>query len=285
MHGSLSGGAAGGSPYLDRPGPAALAHRGGAAEVAENSRAALEHADALGYRYFETDVRRTADGVVVLHHDATLDRTTTGHGPLSALTWAQAARLRDHSGGRLVRLDEALADFPGLRLNIDLKEDGVIGPALRVVAEAGAGDRVCLASFADRRLQVVRRATRGRVATSLARQETARLVLAATLGAPARGVPTPSGTTTDRAVCVQVPVRHRGVPVVTPAFVQRAHRLGLEVHVWTIDDAPTMHRLLDLGVDGLVTDRPTVLREVLRARGEWYGGARDDRSTGLSAHV
>ena len=270
MHGLLSGGRAGGSAYLDRRGPAALAHRGGGAEVAENSRAALEHVDALGYRYLETDVRRTADGVVVLHHDPTLDRTTNGHGPLSALTWAQAARLRDRAGGRLVRLDEALADFPRLRLNIDLKEDGVVGPALHTIAEAGAHDRVCLASFSDRRLQVVRRVTQGRVATSLAMQETARLVLSATLGVPARGVPTPSGPPTERAVAVQVPVRYRGIPVVTPAFVRLAHRLGLEVHVWTVDDAPSMHRLLDLGVDGLVTDRPTALRAVLRARGQWY---------------
>ncbi|WP_440136904.1 glycerophosphodiester phosphodiesterase [Georgenia satyanarayanai] len=285
MHGLLSGGRAGGTPYLDRHGPAALAHRGGGAEVPENSRAALAHVEALGYRYFETDVRCTADGVVVLHHDPTLDRTTDGHGPLSALTWEQASRLRDRAGGSLVRLDEALRDFPALRLNIDLKEDGVVGPALRTIAEAGAGDRVCLASFSDRRVQVVRRATQGRVATSLARQETARLVVAATLGAPARGVPTPSGTTTDRAVCVQVPVRHRGVPVVTPAFVQRAHRLGLEVHVWTIDDAPTMHRLLDLGVDGLVTDRPTVLRKVLRARGEWDDDAQEGSSARASARM
>lgn len=285
MHGPLSGGRAGGTPYLDRHGPAALAHRGGGAEAPENSRVALEHVEALGYRYFETDVRRTADGVVVLHHDPTLDRTTDGHGPLSALTWAQASGLRDRSGSPLVRLDEALADFPGLRFNIDLKEDGVVGPALRTIVEADAADRVCLASFVDRRLQVVRRATRGRVATSLARQETARLVAAATLGVPARGVPTPSGATTDRAVCVQVPVRHRGVPVVTPAFVRLAHRLGLEVHVWTIDDAPTMHRLLDLGVDGLVTDRPTVLRQVLRARGEWDEDAREGSSADVPARM
>src|SRR5690606_41570662 len=136
-----------------------------------------------------------------------------------------------------------------------------------------------------RRVEVVRRATQGRVATSLARQETARLVVGATLGVPLRGVPTPSGTTTDRAVCVQVPVRHRGVPVVTPAFVRRAHRLGLEVPAWTIDDAPTMHRLLDLGVDGLVTDRPTVLRGVLRARGQWDDGAHGDGSAAFPADV
>ncbi len=270
MHGVLTGGRAGGtSPYLRMPGPLALAHRGGGEEVPENSRAALEHVVELGYRYVETDLHRTADDVVVLLHDPTVDRTTDGHGPLSELTWAQASRLRDRSGGRLVRLDEALAEFPQLRFNLDLKEDRVVGPTLRVLAEAGAGDRVCLASFSDRRLRVARRLTEGQVATSLGRVEIARLVAAVTVGGPARGVPNPAGTGGDRAVCVQVPRSHRGVRVVTPGFVRRAHRLGLAVHVWTIDDAATMHHLLDLGVDGIVTDRPTVLREVLRVRGEW----------------
>ncbi|WP_324649747.1 glycerophosphodiester phosphodiesterase [Georgenia sp. H159] len=269
MHGLLTEDRSRGSGYLGLPGPIALAHRGGSAEVPENSRAALEHAAGLGYRYFETDLHRTADGVVVLLHDPTVDRTTDGHGPLAELSWAQAARLRDRSGGRLVRLDEALSDFPRLRFNLDLKEDSVVGPALRVVAEAGAGDRVCLASFSDRRLRVARRVTDGRVATSLGRRETALLLTAAGVGGPVRAVPTPSGEGPRRAVCVQVPPSHRGIPVVTPAFVRRAHELGLAVHVWTIDDAPTIHRLLDLGVDGIVTDRPTALRDVLRARGEW----------------
>lgn len=272
MHGFLTADRSGGSAYLGVPGPIALAHRGGGAEVPENSRAALEHAVGLGYQYFETDLHRTADGVVVLLHDPTVDRTTDGHGPLAELTWDQAARLRDRSGGRLVRLDEALSDFPGLRFNLDLKEDAVVGPALRVVAEARAGDRVCLASFSDRRLRVARRLTDGRVATSLGRRETARLVALAGAGGPVRGVPAPTAEGRSRAVCVQVPPTYRGIPVVTPAFVRHAHRLGLAVHVWTIDDAPSIHRLLDLGVDGIVTDRPTVLRDAMRARGEWAGG-------------
>lgn len=268
MHDTLTGGRLGGCAYLSWPGPLALAHRGGCGEVVENSRAALEHVTRLGLRYFETDVHCTADGVVVLLHDDTVDRTTDGRGRLADLTWEQAARLRDRSGDRLVRLDEALADYPGLRFNIDLKEDAAVAATLRVVAAAGAWDRVCLASFSDRRLRLVRRLTGGRVATSLGQRETARLLVAAN-GGPASGVPTPHGSPARRAMAVQVPVEFRGVRVVTPAFVRRAHRLGLAVHVWTVDDAPTMHRLLDLGVDGLVTDRPTVLRAVLRARGEW----------------
>lgn len=253
------------APYLQWHTPLALAHRGGGAEVPENSYAAIEHTVALGYRYLETDLHRTADGVVVLLHDETVDRTTDGTGPLDQMTWDQARRLRDHSGGRLARLDEVLADFPDLRLNLDVKEDAVVGPALRVVAEAGAGDRVCFASFSDRRLRAIRRLTEGAVATSLGRSEIVRLLVT---GRPGR-----TQAPTGHAVCVQVPPRHRGLAVVNPQFVSQAHRLGLQVHVWTIDDAPTMHRLLDLGVDGIVTDRPTVLRGVLADRGQWVDTA------------
>src|SRR5690606_41367474 len=104
-----------------------------------------------------------AVGVAVRLHAATVDRTTDGRGRLADLTWERAARLRERSGDRLVRLDEALADYPGLRFNIDLKEDAAVAATLRVVAAAGAWDRVCLASFSDRRLRVVRRLTGGRV--------------------------------------------------------------------------------------------------------------------------
>lgn len=252
-------------PYLAWPGPLALAHRGGSLEVPENSRASIDHAVGLGFRYYETDLHLTSDGVVVLLHDPTVDRTTDGAGALGQMTWAQAARLRDGSGGRPVRLDEVLADYPDLRLNLDVKEDAVVGPTLRVIADAGAADRVCVASFSDRRLRQVRRLTDGRVATSLGRGEIARLLA----GDRSRGAVRSQASPPARAVCVQVPTSHRGIPIVTPGFVRRAHRLGLAVHVWTIDDAPTMHRLLDLGVDGIVTDRPTVLRAVLEHRGQW----------------
>lgn len=264
-----------------RSAPIALAHRGGSLEVPENSRAALEHATALGYRYFETDVRRTADDVVVLMHDPTLERTTNGRGPVAALTWSQVALLRDGSGARPVRLDEALADYPDLRLNVDLKEDGVIGPVMRVVAEHDALDRVVFASFADARLRAVRRLTRGRARTSMGSGEVARLVLAAALPAPAAvraatarvlGVPCPDGAGVARATCVQVPTARFGVPVVTARVVATAHELGLDVHVWTIDEAEEMDRLLDLGVDGIVSDRPTLLRDVLRRREAWGPG-------------
>lgn len=260
--------------FHDEPGPVALAHRGGGAEAPENSRAAVEHTVALGFSHLETDVHVTADGVVVLMHDATLGRTTNGTGPLAEHTWAQVARLRDGSGEAPLRLADVLAAHPGLRLNIDLKEDRVVGPAMRAIADAGAADRVCLAAFSGARLRAVRRLASGAVATSLGPAEAARLVAAARAPTALRRrlaatVPGPHDPRA-RAVAVQLPTQYRGVRVLDEALISLAHERGLHVHVWTIDDATEMRHLLDLGVDGLVTDRPTTLRDVLRERGQWH---------------
>ncbi|MPV38962.1 glycerophosphodiester phosphodiesterase [Georgenia subflava] len=255
------------SDYLSGPGPIALAHRGGGREVPENSRAAVEHTLALGLGYLETDVHATADGVVVLSHDPTVDRVTDGTGAVGEMDWDRLATLRDASGERLLRLDELLSDYPDLRVNIDAKDDAVVGPLVDTLRAAGALDRVCLASFSDERLRRLRAELGPGVATSLGRRDTARLVAAARLGARVRrSVAGPA----QGAVCVQVPPRYRGVPIVTRRFVATAHRHGLAVHVWTVDEPAEMVRLLDLGVDGLISDRPRVLREVLTARGAWH---------------
>jgi glycerophosphoryl diester phosphodiesterase len=253
------------SSYLDGPGPVALAHRGGAGEVPENSRTAVEHTVALGLRYLETDVRATADGVVVLSHDETLERVAGVGSAVGELTWTEVSRLRDTAGEPLLRLEELLGDYPDLRVNIDAKDDAVVGPLVEVLGRTGAADRVCLASFDDARLERLRALTGPGVASSLGRRAVVRLIAGGALGV-VRGVPGPE----VGVVCVQVPVRHRGVPVVTAPFLRAAHRRGLAVHVWTVDEPAEMTRLLDLGVDGLVSDRPRVLRDVLTARGPWH---------------
>ncbi|GAA4416724.1 glycerophosphodiester phosphodiesterase [Georgenia halophila] len=257
--------------YLAGPGPVAIAHRGGSLEAPENSRAAVEHTIGLGLQYFETDVRSTSDGVPVLVHDPTLDRVTNGIGRVADLTWDQVARLRDSSGEPPLRLDELLADYPELRVNIDAKDDAAVAPLVKALHQAGALDRVCVASFSDARLRVLRAALGPAVATSLGSNGIRRLVVASRLPAAVqpgalRGLPDPA----QGAVCVQVPTQHRNVPVVTRRFVETAHRRELAVHVWTIDEPEEMTRLLDLGVDGLVTDRPSVLRDVLSSRGPWH---------------
>ena len=248
-------------PYLDSPVPLAFAHRGGAADGDENTAEAFARAIALGYRYVETDVHATADGVPVVFHDAALDRLTGTAGRVADLRWADLATLRIGGAGAVPRLDEVLAAWPEVRFNIDVKSDAAAGPTVEVIRRAHAGERVLLASFRDARLARVRALAGPRVATSLARGEVLRLRISSWAGTPLR-LPV-------SAVAAQVPPRRGRVPIVDRRFVSRAHRLGLQVHVWTIDDPVEMGRLLDLGVDGIMTDRPSVLRDVYTARGLW----------------
>jgi glycerophosphoryl diester phosphodiesterase len=248
-------------PYLDGPWPLAFAHRGGAADGDENTAEAFARAIALGYRYVETDVHATADGVPVVFHDASLDRLTGAVGRVAELRWADLATLRIGGAGAVPRLDDVLAAWPEVRFNIDVKAGTAIAPTVDAIHAGAAADRVLLASFSDARLTRLRALAGPRVATSLGRREVARLRLSSLTRTPLR--------LQASAVAAQVPVRHGRLPIVDRRFITRAHRLGLHVHVWTIDDPVEMTRLLDLGVDGIMTDRPEVLRDVLVARGVW----------------
>ncbi len=246
-------------PFLDHPGPLAFAHRGGAGEHPENTMPAFEHAVRLGYRYLETDVHATADGVLLAFHDAVLDRVTDGRGRISQLPWSVVARARVAGREPIPRFDELLDAFPDARVNVDPKADGAVGPLAAAIRRLGAVDRVCIGSFSDRRLSRLRTMVGPRLCTSLGPIGTARLRLAS-WGLRSGPLPSP---------CAQVPVRQGRVVIVDGRFLATAHRRGLQVHVWTIDDPAEMVRLLDLGVDGLMTDRPAVLKDVLESRGEW----------------
>ncbi|MCO5972309.1 glycerophosphodiester phosphodiesterase [Actinoallomurus soli] len=255
--------------YLDHPGPIPFAHRGGSPDGRENSMAAFDRAIGLGYRYLETDVRATADGVLVAFHDATLDRVTDRTGPIARLGFAEVAKARIAGREPIPRLEEILAAWPGARLNIDVKAENAIGPLTEVLHRARAWDRICVTSFSHRRLRQVRARMRllsGRdvctalsplgVATLRARSvggPFGRLVRLAELGVP----------------CAQVPRRVGRTPLVTEAFLRTAHALGLQVHVWTVNDPAEMARLLDLGVDGIITDEIEALRDVMTARAQW----------------
>lgn len=247
-------------PYLDHPGPVPFAHRGGALEAPENSMLAFAHAVALGYRYIETDVQATADGQLIIFHDPVLDALTDGQGRVGQLPWSEVAQVR--VGGRepIPRLDEVLETWPDLRLNIDPKSDAAATALIDALRRHGALGRVCVGSFSGSRLGRLRRALGVGLCTSAGPWDVAR-VWAAGHGLP---MPAPAGPH-----CLQVPVSHRGLPVVTPGLLRAAHARNLPVHVWTIDEAAEMERLLDMGVDGIITDRPTVLRDVLIRRGQW----------------
>lgn len=245
-------------PFLDHPLPLAFAHRGGSLEVEENTDAAFAHAVALGYSHVETDVLATRDRVAVIFHDDTLTRMTGEEVRVDALTWAELKARRTKGGNPIPRLDEVLASWPGLFLNLEAKADAAVPPMAGAIRAAGALSRVCIGSFAARRTA-----------------EAVRLLGPGLLWSPAqagvlalwlRGWGLPAPRPGFRAV--QVPARHKGIPLVTRRFVRAAHAAGVQVHVWTVDERAEMERLLELGVDGLMSDRPSLLRAVLAERGK-----------------
>jgi len=217
---------------------------------------AFANAIDLGYRYVETDVHATADGVLVAFHDDDLARTCGRPGRISELAWSEVGAARVEGREPIPRMDDLLSTWPDVRFNIDCKADQALGPLVDVLHRADAVDRVCVGSFDDRRLGRIRRQLGPGLCTSLGPKETAMLRIL--------------GVASGRAAVAQVPVKQGRWTVVDRRFVATAHRRGMPVHVWTIDAAAEMRRLLDLGVDGLMTDRPAVLRDVLLERNAWH---------------
>lgn len=247
-------------PYLDHPGPIPFAHRGGAAEGVENTVAQFRRAVALGYRYIETDVHLTADGTLVAFHDDSLDRVTDGTGRVADLPWAEVRQAR--VGGRepVPLFAELLETFPEVRWNVDVKAEAALLPFLELVGRTDAWDRVCLGSFSEARVRRAQRLAGPRLATSFGTLGVLGLRLRSWgLPVPVRG----------SAVAAQVPEAQSGVPVADGRFVRAAHARGLQVHVWTVNEPERMHRLLELGVDGIMTDHIDTLREVMEDRGVW----------------
>lgn len=269
-------------PYLDHPGPIALAHRGGAREAPENSLSAFQRAADLGFEYIETDVRATADGVPVVFHDERLNRVTDRVGRVRDLPFSEVAKARIGNAEGVHSLAEVLDAFPDIRFNIDIKEDNAVGPMIELLTKGDHLHRVCIAAFSWGRLRAVRAAFGDDVCTSLAPQEVAALVSRSRLGplSAASRFAFPKGP-----VAVQVPRRTSRVPVITPAFIRMAESRNWPVHAWTIDDPAEMHELLDLGVGGIITDRPTVLKEVLSRRAKGNVRGVSDTGDGVAPQV
>lgn len=282
--------------FLDHPGPLAFAHRGGAAHAPENSWRAFEHAVGLGYGYLETDVQATADGVLIAFHDRTLGRITGQPGRVCRLTLKEVAGARISGTEPIPVLEDVLGAWPDVRFNIDVKDAPAIAPLARVLRRTNAWDRVCVVSFSASRLRATRRALDRPVCMAASPLGTAmvrfggppaprgsrgphrrrfmRQPAAGPVAGAARRPVTVAGRPPRQLAerlagadvrCVQVPA-----PVVTPSFIGRAHQLGLQVHVWTVNDRLTMEGLLNLGVDGIMTDETVTLREVLIRRGQWH---------------
>lgn len=260
-------------PYLDGPYPRAYAHRGwhiGELAGCENTLAGFVRAVDEGFGYLELDVHASADGVAVVHHDTTLDRTTDGTGPLASLPAAGLAELRVGGAHPIPTLAEVLGALPQTRITIELKALAAVEPVLELVDELDAWHRVCVASGDEAQVRAARRLGGPRLFTSMGGRSATALRTRAWADALPRGlraVPTPP----FHGQVAQLPRRHGFVTVVDAGLLRTAHARGVEVHVWTVDDPAEMRELLDLGVDGLMSDRPDLLRHLLAAGDRWGG--------------
>lgn len=256
------------------PPPRVYGHRGAAGVAPENTLPSFALAIALGATHLELDVHATRDGEIVVLHDPLLDRTTDAVGPVRERTWAEVAALDagwhfSHDGRtfpyrgqgvRVPRLAEVLAAFPGQRFNIEIKQGDppIVDATLALLAAAGALERTLLAAEHDDIMAAIRAAGGERVATGMSVGDVLAF-LDRLLRDDWDGYRPPG-----RAL--QVPPAHAGVEIVTAASVAAAHRAGLEMHVWTINERAEIDRLLDLGVDGIMSDLPGLVAEAVRQR-------------------
>lgn len=248
-------------PYLDNTSPIAFAHRGGTSAAPENTLRAFNDAVTLGYRYIETDVHATSDGKLVAFHDNDLQRTCGKPWRIEETDWSTLSMARIAGTDPIPLLIDLLTTWPDVRINIDCKSDAAMQPLIDTIRSTNCLDRICVGSFSDKRLRHIRSELGPGLCTSMGPKEVARLVLGSTTGIPIN----PS----QHALVAQVPVRQGPIPVVTRKSIARAHQLGLQVHVWTIDDPIEMGQLLDLGVDGVMSDDTRALKDVFVARKLW----------------
>lgn len=250
-------------PYFDNGGlPVALAHRGFSLEGLENSMTAFQAAVDLGYRYLETDAHGTRDGVAVALHDETLDRTTDASGLVAERDWDSVKAARIGGVEPVPRLEDVLGTWPHVKVNIDVKGDSGIRPVAEVIERTASHDRVCLGSFSASRRRATLKLLSKPVATPADQREAIAWWLGTWIGAD------PEATLGD-VDALQIPWRKGPVPYLAKRHVDAAHAAGREVHVWTVNRRDHMIQLLDMGVDGLVSDRADMLKEVLVARGQW----------------
>ncbi len=235
----------------------AMAHRGGARENPENTLEAFEHAINLGIRYIESDVQATADGVLVMFHDFTLDRLAGRPGRIADLSWAEVQELNILESGTVPRFEDVLTAWPEVCFNLDAKTADAVTPLCRLMNERNCFDRICLASFSDKSITAIREELGSQLCTAAAQGEGLRFMMEARLGL------TPAPLKAD---CLQLPPKAGPLSIITPRVLAAASQAGIAVHAWTIDQQEEMQRLLDLGIGGIMTDRPTLLMSVLEAR-------------------
>ena len=249
-------------PFLKHNLPIAFAHRGGASDAPENTVPAFQRAIDLGYIYIETDVHATKDGVLLAFHDDDLSRTCGRPGLISELNYEDVKNARVNGTEPIPLLEELITTWPSAHINIDCKSDQALKPLTERIARGDLFDRICVGSFSDKRLNSLRDQFGEDLCTSMGPRDVTKL----RLGSWVRR----SGSFRN-IHAAQVPVSQGPLTILDRSFIQAAHNAEIQVHVWTIDDEDEMVRLLDLGVDGIMTDRPESLKKVLISRNAWHG--------------
>ena len=239
-------------PYLNQPGISISAHRGGSIEAPENTLESFKYAIDLGSAYIETDVQLSADGIPFIFHDNDLSRLLGKDIIFNSLHSNEINQLRLFESYQIPTLEEALKKFPGAYFQIDVKTDEVALPTMQVIQDLGAFNRVCIASFSSKRLKLVKK-NFPETCLSMGPMEILKLLLSS-FGLYNKKV---------QGDCLQIPIYHYGIKLVTKRFVKFVQSLGLKIHVWTINDENTMQKLINIGVDGIITDRPKLLKDVL----------------------
>lgn len=223
---------------------------------------AFQRAVDLGYKYVETDVHVTRDGKLLAFHDDDLSRTCGREGLISELDYAEVALARVNGVEPIPLLEDLISAWPNIHINIDCKSDQALSPLETRLAQGDLFDRVCIGSFSDRRLNHLREVFGERLCTSMGPRDVTKLRLGSWVRATAKF---------RNIYAAQVPVSQGPLTIVDKTFIDAAHRAEIQVHVWTIDDATEMKRLLDLGVDGIMTDRLETLKKVMQDNSCWHG--------------
>ena len=231
-------------------------HRGGAEEATENTLEAFQHASDIGFVFMETDVQATLDGEVVIFHDSNLERVAGINKKISQLSYKEIKKIDLKKGGRIPSLRDLISSFPNLRFNIDIKTKKAVDKTVKIIKDQKALERVCLASFSSKRLTRIRKLAGPDCCTSMSQLEVIYLLVRS------YGIPVQR----SMGYCAQVPTSQWGIPIVTKKFVDYAHKENKFVHVWTIDKRQEMEDLIELGVDGLMTDRPSILFKVMKEK-------------------
>ena len=239
-------------PYLDVPGVAISAHRGGSIEAPENTIESFEYSIELGSSYIETDVQLSSNGIPYIFHDDDLKRLFGKNIIFNSLHSDEIDELILFDKYKIPTLESTLQKFPDTLFQIDVKTDEVVLPTMEVIKKTNSTDKVCIASFSSKRLKQVRKLY-PEICLSMGPYEVMKLLLAS-FGLYRKEVP---------GNCLQIPIYQYGIKLVTKRFINYIHSIGLKIHVWTINDEDTMQKLIDLGVDGIITDRPKALKDLL----------------------